>query len=118
MSDGVAEEAELNQVVLRGRVTGDPEARELPSGTAIVTVRITVGRTRTHMTNGSKQTSDWVECVAWSPRCRRSVGSWRVGDTVEVEGALRRRFFRTSGGGSVSKIEIEVLKGRVVARAG
>lgn len=119
VKDVSEEEADpLNHVVLRGRVSVAPTQRELPSGTSILAFRVTVPRVATHMTNGSKQTSDWVDCVAWAPRPKRSVRSWAVGDCVEVEGSLRRRWI--GGGGTVPNtlVEIEVLKGRVVARAG
>ena len=117
MSRDVDREAELNHVTMRGRVSAEPAIRELPSGTAIVTFRLTMARAKTHMTEGSKQSSDWVDCVAWAPRPRRTVVTWRSGDTVEVEGALRRRFFRTEGGVPSSRVEVEVLTARIVSRA-
>ena len=113
------EEAEdtagLNRVVLRGRVSGAPDQSELPSGALVVGVRVTVPRdgTATAMTKGSKQTVDWVECTAWSGLTRRTVARWEVGDLVEVEGALRRRFPRSGG---VSRVEVEVLRARRVSR--
>jgi len=118
MSGDVEDAAPVNQVTLRGRVSSAPLVRDLPSGSSITTFRVAVTRGKTAMTSGSRATSDWVDCVAWAPRPKKSVKSWGVGDTVEVEGALRRRFFR-SGGARVptSRVEIEVLKGRVVARA-
>ena len=106
-------EPALNQVVLRGRVSGAPTERELPSGAVVVGVRLSVRRDRTTMTKGSKQTVDWVECAAWSAGVRRTVSRWEVGDVVEVEGSLRRRFPR---GGGVSRVEVEVLRGRRLAR--
>ena len=108
-----AGEAALNQVLLRGRVSGAPTERELPSGAVVVGVRISVRRDRTTMTKGSKQTVDWVECAAWSAAARRTIARWEVGDLVEVEGSLRRRFPR---GGGVSRVEVEVLRGRRLAR--
>ena len=103
----------VNQVVLRGRVSSAPVARELPSGALVVGVRVTVRRERTVMTRGSKQTVDWMECTAWAAGPRRTVERWQVGDVVEVEGALRRRFSR---GGGLSRVEVEVLRGRRVSR--
>jgi single-strand DNA-binding protein len=100
-----------NRVELRGKVTSAPTERELPSGTAITTFRMSVGRARTPMTAGSKQSVDWVDCAAWSPRARRSVGVWGVGDEVEVSGALRRRYFG-AGGASGTRLEVEVLSAR------
>ena len=100
-----------NTVELRGRISSAPVERELPSGTVITTFRLSVPRARTPMTTGSAQSVDWVDCAAWSARCRRSVSGWEVGDEVEVSGALRRRHFR-AGEGSSSRLEVEVLSAR------
>ena len=106
----------VNAVTLRGRVSTAPEHRDLPSGTRIVTLGVSVARVPSPMTEGSKQTSDWVDCVAWGSRQRRLVGGWRAGDQVEVEGALRRRFYRGAAG-TAMRLEVEVLGGRLVRRA-
>jgi len=106
----------VNEVTLRGRISSAPELRALPSGTTIVTLRVAVPRSPTPMTKGSKQGSDWVDCVAWGSRSRRRVSTWRVGDVVEIHGALRRRFFR-GGAGTAMRLEVEVLGGRMVKRA-
>lgn len=113
--DGSHDEA-ANEVVLRGRVSGQPEERELPSGTVLVGFRVVVPRERTPMTAGSKATSDWVACAAWGTRVRRQVSGWRDGDVVEVRGALRRRHYGGERPGST--LEVEVLGGRVLRRAG
>ena len=84
----------LNEVVLRGRVSSEPQVRDLPSGTTLVSFRLVMGRDRTPMTVSSKQVSDWVECAAWGARVRKQAGGWRDGDQVEVRGALRRRYYR------------------------
>lgn len=102
-----------NRVRLRGRVSSGPQHRELPSGTDIVSVRVSVPRAVTPMTRGSKQTVDWVDCVAWGAGARRSLSSWSVGEVVEVEGALRRRYFRGPAG-TGTRLELEVLRGRRV----
>jgi single-strand DNA-binding protein len=104
-----------NEVRLRGRVSTAPEERTLPSGTLIVTFRVSVTREASPMTNGSKQSSDWVDCTAWGAKTRRAAARWRAGDVVEVEGALRRRFQRGAAGTS-TRLEVEVLSGRLVTR--
>lgn len=105
-----------NAVTLRGRVSTAPTVRELPSGSSIVVLRLSVPREPTPMSKGSKQTADWVDCAAWGGRARRVVSRWAEGDVVEVEGALRRRFFR-GGPGMSTRLEVEVLGGRLVRRA-
>ncbi len=111
--DGVAVR---NQVTLCGRVSSAPEPRELPSGDTVVTFRLVIPRERTAMTAKSRQPSDWVHCAAWSARARRSAAAWQVGDQVEVEGALRRRFYR-DGGGATTRLEVEMLSGRCVGKS-
>lgn len=105
-----------NCVALRGRVSSAPVERTLPSGDVIVTLRVVVAREKTPMSTKSKQTSDWVDCAAWGGRVRRSVVRWGVGDVVEIEGALRRRFFRSEARTS-TRVEVEVLSGRLLERA-
>ncbi len=105
-----------NTVRLRGKVTTAPEERELPSGTKIVTIRLSVPREQSPMTRSSKQTADWVDCAAWGANARRRVAGWRLGDIVEVDGALRRRFHR-SPGGTATRLEVEIIGGRLVSRA-
>lgn len=105
-----------NVVALVGRLTAAPGERTLPSGDVIATFRLSVPRGDTPMSRGSKQTTDWVDCVTFAARCRRSVATWQVGDEVSVEGTLRRRFYRTPSGAS-TRLEVEVLKARRVARA-
>lgn len=106
----------LNEVVLRGRVSGDPRTRELPSGSALVVFRLVLARQRTAMTAGSKQVSDWIDCSAWASRVRKQAAGWRDGDYVEVRGAVRSRYLR-AGERSRTNVEVEVLGARLVRRA-
>lgn len=109
----VAAEA-ANEVLLRGRVSHQPELRELPSGDSVWTFRLVVDRVK--LRKGSRQTVDVVDCAVWSGRVRRSVEQWAAGDVVEVSGAIRRRFFR-AGQATVSRVEVEVDRGRLIRRA-
>jgi single-strand DNA-binding protein len=103
-----------NEVRLVGRVSQAPAERVLPSGDALWTFRVVVGRPAAAVR--PRQSVDALECVAWSARARRSVSSWSEDDVVEVSGALRRRFFR-AGGSVASRVEVEMTSGRVIRRA-
>ena len=106
--------AERNDVTLVGRLAAPAEERGLPSGDAIATFRVVVGRPPRP---GSRAPAvDALDCVAWSAAARRTVLGWTKDDVVEVTGALRRRFWRGAGG-AVSRTEVEVLKARRVAKA-
>jgi single-strand DNA-binding protein len=103
-----------NEVRLVGRLSQEPEMRELPSGDTIWTFRVVVPRLPTR--ERPRPPVDALECCVWSGRLKRSVRSWRAGDVVEVTGSLRRRFYR-AGGGASSRVEVEALTGRVIRRA-
>ncbi|KGN38655.1 single-stranded DNA-binding protein [Knoellia subterranea] len=92
----------VNTVELAGRVSGDPEARTLPSGDELVTLRLVVARP-------AGGPVDTIDLACWSGAARRAAGRVGDGDHVHVTGALRRRFFRTPGG-AASRYEVEVGK--------
>jgi single-strand DNA-binding protein len=104
-----------NEVRLVGRVSGDPQEVVLPSGDTVWNFRLVVDRPAERARPG--QPVDTLDCAVWSGRTKRSVSSWRAGDVVEVEGAVRRRFYAAAGG-KASRYEVEVLRGRVIRRAG
>ena len=115
--DEPATEATRNEVVLLGRVSGAPEERELPSGDLLVSFRVVVDRPpRKGLPAGVRApTIDTVDCVAWSAPARRTARGLSDGDVVAVEGALRRRFWR-SGPAAASRTEVEVAALRRVRR--
>ncbi|NHI18438.1 single-stranded DNA-binding protein [Phycicoccus endophyticus] len=103
-------ETDENTVRLVGRVTSLDPPRELPSGDVVHTLRVTVGRPRGH------PGVDTVDVACWSAATRRCAGRLQVGARVEVEGSLRRRFWRT-GGGPVSRYEVQARRLRRVTAA-
>jgi len=106
--------AAVNEVRLVGRLSAGSEERELPSGSVLVAFRVIVDRLEPEARE--RQRVDVLDCVVWTARLRRQALGWRAGDLIEVEGALRRRFFRSSGA-TQSRVEVEVLRGRVIRRA-
>lgn len=97
-----APEDAVNSVELVGRVSGEPDARVLPSGDDLVTLRVVVPRP-------AGGPVDTIDLACWSRSARRSALRMADGDRVHVVGALRRRFFRTPGG-AASRYEVEVTK--------
>ena len=107
--------ATVNEVRLIGRLSLAAEERELPSGDQLTAFRVVVNRPRDKR-RGSRVQIDALECHTWVARVRRAAMTWQVGDVIEVNGALRRRFFKT-GGRLQSMTEVEVLSARRVSRA-
>ena len=108
----------LNEVRLIGTVSDTPEERTLPSGDVLAVCRVVVRRDRVRLrADGRRGPSvDVVDCAAWAARPRRSLSGWVAGDLVEIQGTLRRRFYR-SDGRAVSRVEVEVRSARRVRRA-
>jgi single-strand DNA-binding protein len=105
--------APRNEVLLVGRVSGAPEERTLPSGDCLVTWRLVVERRPgRRLPEGVRATTvDTFDCVAWTTAARRRAGLLVADDVVEVQGALRRRFWR-AGGGTASRCEVEAVSVR------
>ena len=101
-----------NVVRLVGRVTQPAEDRALPSGDIVTNLRVVVPRGP----RASRPGSDSLGCSVWTARVRRTVERWGVGDWVELEGAVRSRFYRGPAGPS-SIVEVEVSRARLIRRA-
>ncbi|MFE6648916.1 single-stranded DNA-binding protein [Nocardioides sp. NPDC057772] len=108
--------ATVNEVRLIGRLSLAAEEKELPSGDQLTAFRVVVNRPRDKRRGSSRVQIDALECHTWVARVRRAAMTWQVGDVIEVNGALRRRFFKT-GGRLQSMTEVEVLTARRVSRA-
>jgi single-strand DNA-binding protein len=107
-----AEEAGVNEVRLVGRLSGEPETRTMPSGDEVVLLRVVVrrpaetgGRSAGARAKGvladdplvrtpPRPTVDTIDVSCWTSVTRRAGLRLTAGDAVEVEGALRRRFYR------------------------
>ena len=114
MSTQEISEEDVNEVTLVGRMSQPAEEQVLPSGSELWKFRVIVGRPPSA---ASRVTVDALDCVVWTKRPARSVAGWRAGDLVEVKGSLRRRFFAPTGGGRVSRCEVEVASAKLIRRA-
>ena len=102
---------EDNQVFLRGVLAAEPEVRVLPSGDEITVFRVTVTRPA-----GSRAKVDSIDCQTDLASVTKALGRVAPGATLEITGALRRRFWRGAGG-LASRYEVEVRRVKPV-RAG
>lgn len=107
-----------NEVVLGGRVSGEPTVRALPSGDELVSWRLVVGRDNRGLSASGRQlpTVDTIDCVAFKPGVRRTAALWGGGEVVEVRGELRRRFWRGAQG-AASRCEVEVFEIKKITAA-
>lgn len=111
----------VNEIRIRGRVSGGPRRRQLPSGEDVVSVRVVVPRLARAGPKGgtrSRVPVDTIECVARTGSPQAVMAALTGDDHVLVAGALRRRFWRVGGSvASMFQIEVTTLE-RVPAAAG
>lgn len=84
-------ELALNDVLLRGRVSSLAIEKELPSGDKVMEFRIVIARS-------DDEGFDTIDIAAWSSKLRRTAGSLKNDQWVEVSGSIKRRFWRGAAG--------------------
>lgn len=81
----------VNEIVLVGRLSGEPEWRALSDDRQVAVWRLIVE----HRDARSPQDGiDTIRCVSYDSAIQADVRTWSHGDVVEVRGALRHRFWR------------------------
>lgn len=86
--------ANLNRIILVGRLTADPEARTTVDGLPVTKFRLAVDRPAA----GGGSISDLFEVVAWRKLAEICGSYLRKGQLVLVEGRIQNRSFEDQTG--------------------
>lgn len=78
----------LNLVMMMGRLTADPELRQIQTGTELATFCVAVQRPKQ---KDSESETDFFNCIAWSSRAKIVSEYYHKGDMILFEGTLRNR---------------------------
>jgi single-strand DNA-binding protein len=101
----------VNEVHLVGRVAAEAASRVLPSGDTVTLLRLVVDRPPGARRTARAPTTDTLDCAIWTARVRQRAERLEPGHVVEIDGALRRRFWRTAGGpASTYEVEVRTLR--------
>ncbi|MBN2026067.1 MAG: single-stranded DNA-binding protein [Actinobacteria bacterium] len=96
--------AGLNNVVLIGNLTRDPELRYTPSGLPVATLRLAVNRSFTNQ-QGEIET-DFFNVVVWRNQAEKCAEYLSKGRQVAVTGRLQSRSWEGNDGQKRSTIEV------------
>lgn len=77
----------LNNVILVGRLTQDPEITEIEEGKKVTTVILAVNRNFKNA-DGVYDT-DFIRCILWNSVASTTTEYCRVGDVIGVKGRLQ-----------------------------
>lgn len=92
----------LNQVVIMGRLTKDPELRRTSSGIAVATFTLAVDRDF-----GEKET-DFIDCVAWRQTGEFVSRNFFKGKMMVCHGSLQIRNWEDKNGNKRRNAEVIV----------
>ena len=99
-----------NEVYLVGEVLTVPDERTFADGRDVVTFRLDV-----RVQGESGAIRDSFDITIAGGRTRKAALAWDVGDTVAVEGVVRRKFHRV-GAGSRAFVVIEAARAKRLRR--
>ena len=81
----------INNVVLVGRLTKDPDLRYTASGTAVATFTLDVNRNFTNQ-SGNRE-ADFINCVIWRKSAETLANYARKGTLLRVTGRIQTRSY-------------------------
>ena len=95
----------LNQIVLMGRLTRDPELRRTGTGTAVATFTLAVDRDFANSTTGERET-DFIDIVAWRNTAEFVSKYFTKGRMAVVTGRLQIRNWNDKDGNKRRSAEV------------
>ena len=95
----------VNQVILMGNLTRDPELRQTPNGQNVCSFSIALNRSYRDSNGEWQEATDYVDIVAWGPLGERVAQYLSKGRRVLVQGRLQSRSWEQEGQ-KRSKVEV------------
>ena len=93
----------INNVVITGRLSRDPEIKQTQSGVSVCNFCIAVDR---QYKSGEEKICDFINCVAWRGTAD-FVSKWfHKGDGIGVTGSIQTRKWVTDGGENRDTTEV------------
>jgi len=95
----------MNQIVIMGRLTRDPELRHTPNGVAVASFSLAVDRGYTPKDGGDRQT-DFIDVVAWRNTAEFVSKYFVKGQMAAVTGRLQIRDWTDKDGNKRRSAEV------------
>ena len=97
----------LNEIILMGRLTRDPELRYTASNTPVASFSLAVDRDFKPKEGGEKET-DFIDCVAWRQTGEFVSKYFQKGSMAAVKGRLQIRDWQDKEGNKRRSAEVVV----------
>ncbi len=97
----------INRVILTGNLTRDPELRNLPSGTAVCSLRVAVNTRRKDGTSGEwVDKPNYFDVTVWGAQGENCAQYLQKGRPVAVDGRLEWREWQDRDGNKRQSVDI------------
>ncbi len=96
----------LNNVVLMGRLTADPELRQTASGIEVTSFSIAIDRG--FVRQGEERQTDFINCVAWRQTAKFISSYFHKGSMIAVTGSIQTRNYEDKQGNKRVATEVVV----------
>ena len=104
----------INQVVLVGRITKDPELRKTQSGLSTISFTVACNR---RVSKDQEQQADFINCVAWRQTADYMANYVKKGALLGVEGRIQTRSYDDKSGHKVYVTEVVCDSVQTLVRA-
>ncbi len=96
----------INNVVLMGQLTADPETRTTSSGVEVTP--FTVAVERDYVKPGEERQTDFIRCVAWRQTATFLCRYFHKGEMIAIQGNLQTRSYEDKNGNKHTMTEVIV----------
>lgn len=92
----------MNSICLTGRLSADVELKQTQSGVSVCSFTLAVNRPNV------KDTTDWINCVAWRGTAEFITRYFRKGNMIAITGVLTSRKYQDNNGNNRTAFEVVV----------
>lgn len=96
----------LNQVIIMGNLTRDPELKTTPNGVQVVSFSLALNRSYKDLNDEWQEATDYIDVTAWSKLAEQVSNSLFKGSRALVTGRLQNRTWEQPDGQKRSKTEV------------
>lgn len=104
----------LNLIIIQGRLTKDPEFKQIPSGTHLVAMTIASERPSK---KGEEKVTDFINAIAWARTADFISQYFKKGDMIIVSGRMQSRAYETTDGSRHMAYEISISEANFAGTA-
>ncbi len=95
----------INQVIIMGNLTRDPELRQTPNGQSVCSFSLALNRSYKDSSGEWQEATDYIDVVAWATLAERVAQYLSKGRRALVQGRLQSRSWEQDGQ-KRSKVEV------------